>query len=152
MTRFAALLLCVTFLLVSASARREAAPILFDDFSYPDKSQMANHGWIIRTEPGWPGVPGAIWSEDNVTLVKDPDQPSNKILRMTSTTDGPGATTSQTQICHERKYLEGTYAARVRFTDKAIVGAGGDQIVQSFYTIAPLKAPMDPDYSELDYE
>jgi hypothetical protein len=71
---------------------------------------------------------------------------------MTSSTDGTGAKTKQTQICHQRKYLEGTYAARVRFTDKPVSGPGGDQIVESFYTIAPLKAPMDPDYSELDYE
>ena len=56
------------------------------------------------------------------------------------------------QFCHQRKYLEGTYAARVRFTDKPVAGPGGDQLVQSFYTISPLKAPMDPDYSELDFE
>jgi hypothetical protein len=69
---------------------------------------------------------------------------------MTSGTDG--TTTTQTQICHERKYLEGTYAARVRFNDQPVSGPGGDQLVQSFYTISPLKAPMDLDYSELDWE
>ena len=62
------------------------------------------------------------------------------------------ANTTQTQICHQRKYLEGTYAARVRFTDSPVSGPGGDQIVESFYTISPLKAPMDLDYSELDFE
>ena len=71
---------------------------------------------------------------------------------MTSSTDGTPANTKQTQICHQRKYFEGTYAARVRFTDAPLSGPSGDQIVQSFYTIAPLKAPMDPDYSELDFE
>jgi hypothetical protein len=71
---------------------------------------------------------------------------------MTSSTDGTAANTKQTQICHQRKYLHGTYAARVRFTDKPISGPGGDQLVQSFYTISPLKAPMDLDYSELDWE
>ena len=133
---------------------RAAAPaaVLFDDFTYTNKQQLKKNGWIIRTEAGWPGVPGAIWAEDGVSLLKDPDQPNNRILRMMSSTEGPGARTTQTQVCHQRKYLEGTYAARVRFTDKAVVGPGGDQIVQSFYTIAPLKAPMDPDYSELDYE
>ena len=125
---------------------------LFDDFSYLNKRQLKRHGWIVRTKPGWPGIPGATWSEDGVTIVNDPDRPANRILRMTSGTQGPDATTTQTQICHERKYREGTYAARVRFSDTPVTGPAGDQIVESFYTIAPLKAPMDPDYSELDYE
>ena len=148
---YCALALSLVLLMVSvtpvASLRaKPAEQVLFDDFSYTDKNQLKKHGWIIRTEPGWPGVPGAIWSEDGVSILAD------GILRMTSTTEGPSTNTTQTQICHERKYLEGTYAARVRFTDPPVSGPGGDQIVQSFYTISPLKAPMDLDYSELDYE
>jgi hypothetical protein len=135
------------------SSRAEVADaVLFDDFSYSNKQQLKKNGWILRTEPGWPGVPGATWSEDGVSLVKDTDRPNNWIVRMTSSTDGTGPNTRQTQICHQRKYLEGTYAARVRFTDKPVSGPGGDQLVQSFYTISPLKAPMDLDYSELDWE
>jgi glycosyl hydrolase family 16 len=129
-----------------------AAQVLFDDFSYTNKEELKKHGWIIRTAPGWPGVPGASWREDGVSILKDPNHPDNLILRMTSSTDGTNANTTQTQICHQRKYLEGTYAARVRFTDAPLSGPGGDQIVQSFYTISPLKAPLDPDYSELDFE
>lgn len=152
-----AMILAVITVLASAgsglsSTSTLAEAVLFDDFSYSSKQQLKKNGWIIRTEAGWPGVPGATWSEAGVSLLKDPDQPDNRILRMTSATDGTGANTTQTQICHQRKYLEGTYAARVRFTDAPIVGPGGDQIVESFYTISPLKAPMDPDYSELDYE
>ena len=142
------LLIVLAISLSSLQAAPPAAAVLFEDFSYANKQQMKQHGWIIRTEPGWPGVPGALWREDGVTLVKDDS--NNQVLRMTSFTDG--TTTAQTQICQQRKFFEGTYAARVRFTDKAVVGPGGDQIVQSFYTISPLKAPMDLDYSELDYE
>lgn len=131
---------------------RRLNQIFFDDFSYTNKQQLKKNGWIMRTEPGWPGVPGATWSEAGVTIQKDPAQRGNWIIRMTSSTDGTNANTKQTQICHQRKYREGTYAARVRFTDKPISGPGGDQIVQSFYTISPLKAPMDLDYSELDWE
>jgi hypothetical protein len=137
-----ALLLVITTVAV-ANAQ---AQVLFEDFSYTNKDQLKKHGWIIRTEPGWPGVPGAIWSEDGVSILPE------GIVRMTSSTEGPGTKTTQAQLCHQRKYFEGTYAARVRFTDNPVSGPGGDQIVQSFYTIAPLKAPMDPDYSELDYE
>ena len=129
---------------------RSSTQLLFDDFSYSNKNQLKKHGWIIRTAPGWPGVPGATWSEDSVSIQLDSDRPGNRILRMTSSTDG--TKTKQTQVCHQRKYFEGTYAARVRFTDTSLSGPSGDQIVQSFYTISPLKAPMDPDYSELDFE
>src|SRR6185369_10221356 len=130
-----------------------ATQVLFDDFSYANKTELKKNGWIVRTVPGWPGVPGATWADNNVSLLWDPDQPkTNQILRMTSATDGTPANTTQTQICHQRKYFEGTYAARVRFSDTPISGPDGDQLVQSFYTIAPLKAPMDPDYRELDWE
>jgi hypothetical protein len=132
--------------------RKELAQVLFDDFNYSKHEGMAKHGWIVRTAPGWPGVPGATWRRDGVSFLVDADQPGNHILRMTSSTNGKGASTNQTQICHERKYLEGTYAARIRFTDNPISGTGGDQLVESFYTISPLKAPMDSDYSELDFE
>ncbi|HEU4767276.1 MAG TPA: glycoside hydrolase family 16 protein, partial [Pyrinomonadaceae bacterium] len=147
-----AIALMIAALLTPTASSHMPRHILFDDFSYTNKADLKKNGWIIRTEPGWPGIPGATWGESGVTLLKHPTERNNRIVRMTSSTDGTGPNTFQTQICHKRQYLEGTYAARVRFTDKPISGPGGDQLVQSFYTISPLKAPMDLDYSELDFE
>jgi hypothetical protein len=149
MKSFAAALCVVLFVCLNAAPQRRPQ-VLFDDFSYTNNQQMKTNGWILRTEPGWPGVPGATWKEANISIIKDPAVANNRILRMTSATDGTA--TTQTQICQQRKFFEGTYAARVRFTDEPVSGPDGDQVVQSFYTISPLKAPMDPDYSELDFE
>jgi hypothetical protein len=126
--------------------------VLFDDFSYTSQRQLSRNGWIVRTAPGWPGIPGATWWDEGVTFVRVDGEARGRALRMTSWTDGTGPNTRQTQVCHQRKYLEGTYAARVRFTDAPVTGPGGDQLVESFYTISPLKAPWDMDYSELDFE
>jgi hypothetical protein len=132
--------------------KAQASQTLFDDFNYSNHADLEKHGWIVRTADGWPGIPGASWRKEGVSFIKDADQAGNRIIRMTSTTDGTSANTTQTQICQQRKFMEGTYAARVRFVDAPVSGPAGDQIVESFYTISPLKAPMDPDYSELDFE
>jgi hypothetical protein len=126
--------------------------MLFDDFAYADRGQLAAHGWIVRTKPGWPGVRGATWAAENVSFHDNPARPGDQVLRMSSSTDGTAAGTTQTQICHRRKYREGTYAARVRFRDAPASGPRGDQLVETFYAISPLARPMDPRYSELDFE
>jgi len=165
MNQIAALSILCIFILGSCAPNRitptvEASPtssgespqILFDDFSYSTADEMTANGWIIRSGSGWPGVPGAKFRPENVSFVDYPDQADNRLLRMTSSTDGTSENTYQTQVCHQRKYLEGTYAARVRFSDEPISGPDGDQIVQTFYTITPYVQSLDPDYSEMDYE
>ncbi len=128
------------------------AQILFDDFSYSTPDEMTANGWGIRNGGGLPGVTGASFRAENVSFIDYPAQAGNRLLRMTSSTDGTGANTYQTQICHQRKYFEGTYAARVRFSDAPVSGSDGDQIVETFYTITPYEKPFDPDYSEMDFE
>jgi hypothetical protein len=130
----------------------EALQILFDDFSYSTRDEMTSNGWIIRSGSGWPGVTGATFRSENISFVDYPDQTGNRLVRMSSSTDGASENTYQTQICHQRKYLEGTYAARVRFSDEAASGIDGDQVVETFYTITPYEKPLDPNYSEMDYE
>ena len=130
----------------------ESSPILFDDFAYSARNEMIANGWVIRSGVGWPGVSGATFRPENVSFVDYPDQVDNRLLRMTSSTDGTSENTFQTQVCHQRKYLEGTYAARVRFSDTPVSGADGDHVVQTFYTITPYEEPLKPGYSEMDYE
>ena len=137
---------------ISTSSSVEEVEILFDDFSYSSVDEMTSNGWTARDGTGWPGVTGAIFRAENVSFVDYPDPADNRLLRMTSSTDGTGENTFQTQICHQRKYMEGTYAARVRFSDQPISGMDGDQVVQTFYTITPYLEPFDPEYSEMDYE
>jgi len=133
----------------SASLPTEPTQILFDDFSYASLDAFRANGWIARTVVGWPGIEGATWS-DGISFVADSADTRNRLVRMTSSTDR--TTTQQAQFCHQRKYYEGTYAARVRFSDVPISGPDGDQVVETFYLVAPLKAPLDPDYSEQDFE
>ena len=137
---------------VATTSSMEESQILFDDFSYSTVDEMTANGWVVRNGTGWPGVTGASFRTENVSFVDYPDPADNRLLRMTSSTDGTAENTFQTQICHQRKYLEGTYAARVRFSDQPASGVDGDQVVQTFYTITPYDQPLNPDYSEMDYE
>jgi hypothetical protein len=137
---------------IPVASNTEESQILFDDFSYATHDEMTSNGWVVRSGSGWPGVTGATFRAENVSFVDYSDPADNRVLRMTSSTDGTPENTFQTQICHRRKYLEGTYAARVRFSDQPVVGVDGDQVVQTFYTITPYLKPLDPNYSEMDYE
>jgi hypothetical protein len=149
-TSFAAIVLSSTLALATPGCHRTHD--LFDDFTYGNVGELGGHGWILRSAPGMPGVKGTVWGADGFSLHDDPTRPNNRVLRMTSITHGAQGATRQTQICQQRKYLAGTYAARVRFTDEPASGPDGDQVVETFYFISPLKAPMDPDYSEIDFE
>jgi hypothetical protein len=131
---------------------QDVSNTFFDDFSYASPQEMASHGWTLREGTGWPGVTGASFRPENVSLLDDADLPGNRLLRMTSSSDGTPANTFQTQVCHGRKYLEGTYAARVYFNNAPASGPDDDQVVETFYTITPYDMPLQPDYSEMDFE
>ncbi|WP_462163389.1 glycoside hydrolase family 16 protein [Pseudoalteromonas xiamenensis] len=126
--------------------------VMFDDFSYKSFSEAASNGWLIRTETGHPGIKNGVWWTEGVTFHPDITNSNNQVMRITSKTDGTSVNTRQTQVCHQRKYLEGTYAARVHFNDEPDYGVDGDGVVQTFYAISPLEKPLDKDYSETDFE
>jgi hypothetical protein len=123
--------------------------VLFDDFAYTSSSdpRIAQRGWTVRSGGGGPGVPGAVWDPSLVTF---PAVSGNQVLQLESSNNGSSA--RQTEMYHQRKFFEGTYGARVYFTDAPVRGIDGDHVVQTFFTITPLNAPMDPDYGELDFE
>ena len=126
--------------------------IFFDDFSQPNVHALEASGWTLRRAPGHPGIPGAQWGPGTIALVPDTHQSGNQLLRLQARTDGRPGGTVQAQICHTRKYLEGTYAARIRFSDEPVSGDDGDVVVQSFYTVSPLRYDFDPEFSEVDFE
>jgi hypothetical protein len=136
----------------AAAAAAPSAALLFDDFSYADAAALTAGGWQVRTQAGHPGVPGAGWGAEAVSLLDDSEHRGNRLLRLSSRTDGTPAGTQQAQLCHARKYLHGTYAARLRFSDAPAEGPDGDVVVQTFYAVSPLRFDFDPDYSEVDWE
>jgi hypothetical protein len=126
--------------------------LMFDDFNYRSFTQAQENGWMVRTQSGHPGIKGASWWKEGVSFHPDKLDHTNFVMRLTSKTDGTALNTRQTQVCHKRKYREGTYAARVYFNDQPQYGPDGDGVVETFYAISPLKAPMDESYSEMDFE
>ncbi len=108
---------------------------------------MRQHGWTTRTQPGIPGLPGSSWWDEGVSFVDS--EPGNRLLRIAAETAGTPETTQLIQLCHERKYLRGTYAARVYFRDAPVSDPDGDAIVETFYSITP---PSEERFSEIDFE
>jgi hypothetical protein len=136
----------------AALAAAAAPGWFFDDFSQPDLQVLQTTGWTVRSEAGHPGVPGAAWGPGTVRLVDDPAAPGNRLVQLVARTDGTPAGTAQAQLCQQRRFFRGTYAARVRFADRPLQGADGDAVIQSFYALAPLRFALDPEFSEVDFE
>jgi hypothetical protein len=139
-------------LLACASAQAQPERLFFDDFQHADLPALRAFGWLLRSEAGHPGVPGATWSPAALSLVDDAGRKGNRLLRLSARTDGTPEGTVQAQACHQRKLLDGTYAARIRFADVPESGADGDPVIQTFYAVSPLRFDFDPTFSEVDWE
>ncbi|MES2795723.1 MAG: glycoside hydrolase family 16 protein [Bacteroidota bacterium] len=127
---------------------------MFDDFNYSSSSDplLSSHNWRVRSGTGGPGIPGATWQASNITFLADPSNASNKLLRLKCSTNGKASSATQAEIVSAQdKFFEGTYAARIKFSDVPISGKDGAQTVQTFFTISPWDT-SDPLYSELDFE
>lgn len=136
----------------SMGLKANETQLFFDDFSYANLEPFKENGWKARTETGHPGIAGATWSAEGLSFHPELVGAHKGAVRMSSITAGEGENTRHTQFCHKRKYLNGTYAARVFFRDKPSYGPDGDEVIQTFYTISPLAFPLDPQYSEVDFE
>ncbi|MBP6901235.1 MAG: glycoside hydrolase family 16 protein [Burkholderiaceae bacterium] len=132
--------------LLALAAAAGLSGVFFDDFSQADAQALAADGWILRSTAGHPGVPGAVWDPAAISL------PGNGLLRLSAQTDGTPAGTRQAQLCSPRKWLYGTYAARLRLADEPVAGADGDPVIQTFYAASPLAHDFDPNFSEVDWE
>lgn len=125
---------------------------LFDDFDYSSRRDptLASHGWSVRSHSGGPGVPDATWEADNVTFSR---AGPGSVMNMETSTAGTAGTTKMTAVSTSAtKFRLGTYAARLQFSDAPRSGPGGDHLVQSFFAINDLTAPMADDYAEYDFE
>ena len=125
-------------------------PALFDDFHYsgPADPAIAAHGWSIRTGAGGPGIQNT-WSANAISFPADSTAVGGRVMQLEARTDGTAGNTTQAEIdTVQRKFLEGTYAARVYFNDAPTSGPNGDHVNETFYTITP----DEPLYSELDNE
>ena len=136
--------------LSSGTASAADCGYLFDDFHYTSSadSSLSQHGWTPRTYAGGPGVPGATWPANSITF---PSSNGDQVMQLTASTDGTSAGTKQAELYStQKRFLDGTYASRIRFTDTPVSGNDGDHINETFFTISPLNGDLDPTYSELD--
>ncbi len=124
--------------------------MFFDDFLYtsPSDVNLTNFGWSTRSGSGGPG--DGTWSPSNIAFVSGP---VNTVLRLTATVEGGSAVQSELDYNNEQMF-EGTYAARVWYTDTPDSGSDGDYIVEAnFWTMSNWSATSGKtSYSELDFE
>lgn len=141
-----------------------AQQILFDDFNYNSNAQFTANGWRIRTWEGGPGLANGGWSASNVSFVNDPAQPGNRLMRLkastninrnninTTTNRSTVGTTSQAEVARvEEIYKNGTWAARMYFTDVPSTGPDGDTVIETFFGLTDYIEGREP-YSEIDFE
>lgn len=128
--------------------------IMFDDFNYEsitDTELTSFNKWTVVN--GLNGPPtNAIYDRNNVGFINDPNNSENKIMTLSTTVNG-----ATNAITHSRvqtqgyEYFEGTYAARVYYSETPF--GYKDANIQTFYTIVGSHLSGDGSkYSELDFE
>ncbi|HEY8401422.1 MAG TPA: carbohydrate-binding protein [Cytophagaceae bacterium] len=141
-------------LLLGFLSQNYAQTIMFDDFTYSgvnDPQLSAFNKWSIVS--GTNGPPSnAQYSRDNVKFITDPANPNNRIMTLSTTVNGTTKATTHSRIeTSGFEYFEGTYAARVYFSETPYQYK--DANIQTFYTIVSHLLGNDGSrYSEIDFE
>jgi hypothetical protein len=92
-----------------------------------------------------------MWRQDYVSWEDEPGSPGNRIMRLRASTAGSGETTHQSEVrTSALRFLEGTYCARVYFSDAPRLDTPQPS-VQTFFAINTL-GECDLDYGEVDFE
>jgi hypothetical protein len=144
----------ITFATSGHAATTAAAGcgVFYDDFAYSSRTDPAftGNGWSARSNAGGPGVAGATWNPDNISF---PTVDGQKVAQLTASTDGSSSGTQQAEFLQTRqRFLNGTYASRIKFQDTPAGGTDGDHINETYFTIGPAQRyDYDPLYSELDF-
>ena len=126
--------------------------IFFDDFIYSGSSDtnLTNFGWHVRSGKGGPGPEGADWVG---SLISFPDGPVNKVLRLKAEINNSNLI--QSELNYDKyNMFEGTYAARVYYTNEPDSGNDGARLVQAgFWLMGDYNKTKGSEfYSECDFE
>jgi hypothetical protein len=130
------------------SAAMNPSAEFFDDFSYSGTSDtnLALMQWIFREGQGKPGITNATWTTNNIQFIDDLDTANNLLMRVVADTQGTPASCNRAEVEQKQtRFFEGTYAARLKFTDQPATWS--DITVQAFFTINTAQP-----YAELDFE
>lgn len=131
-----------------------AQVIMFDDFNYNtinDTELTSFNKWNIIN--GVSGPPeGGLYQQDNIKFKVDPNNENNQLMTLSTTVNGQTNAITHSRIeTRDFEYFEGTYAARVYYSD--LPYGYGDANIQTFYTIVGSHLSGDGSkYSELDFE
>lgn len=131
-----------------------AQTIMFDDFTYSgvnDSELSSFNNWNIVNGISGPPSNGQ-YESDNITFIQDPDNTANTLMTLSTTVKGASQATTHSRIETDGfDYFEGTYAAKVYFSD--VPNTYQDANIQTFYTIVSESLGTDGSkYSEIDFE
>lgn len=128
--------------------------LFFDDFYYSTSSDpnLKKNGWTVRTGPGGPGPEGCIWDDELVAFTDETPESDNRLLALSAWTEGTPTSCHQAELYSPLKFKNGTFAARILFSDRPDYGPDGDGLVQTFFTIAPWEQAENDAYAEFDFE